>query len=219
MPTVFLQTDEYNARYFNSTYSMFSPLYVIHILSELTPAPRNWGQSDCMMSNALEASNVLIAIEPISVQRKEPVELNESLKRGLPTRSVSRHAPLPASHILTVLSLDANASQVESCEKATELTQLLWPLSVCRYAPLLVSQILTVLSLDADPIRVESYKKATELTQPLWPLSVCRYAPLLASQILTVLSLDADASQVEPCEKVTKPTHLLWSSSVCRHAL
>jgi hypothetical protein len=39
--------------------------------------------------------------------------------------SVCRHAPLLASHILTVLSLDAEASRVESCEKATELTQRL----------------------------------------------------------------------------------------------
>ena len=39
---------------------------------------------------------------------------------------------------------------VPSCEKATELTQSLWPLSVCRQSPLLASQILTVLSPDAD---------------------------------------------------------------------
>ena len=32
-----------------------------------------------------------------------------------------------------------------SCEKATELTESLWPSSVCRQAPLLASQILTVL--------------------------------------------------------------------------
>jgi hypothetical protein len=65
---------------------------------------------------------------------------------------------------LTVLSWDAEASRVESCEKATELTKWLWPLSVCRHAPVLASQILTVLSSDAEASRVESCEKATELT-------------------------------------------------------
>ncbi|KAF2626091.1 hypothetical protein BU25DRAFT_472279 [Macroventuria anomochaeta] len=48
--------------------------------------------------------------------------------------SVCRHAPLPVSHTLTVLSYDADASLLESCEKATEVTWLLWPSSVCRQA-------------------------------------------------------------------------------------
>jgi hypothetical protein len=96
--------------------------------------------------------------------------------RVLPTLSVCRHAPLLASQILTVLSLDADASLVESCEKATELTKSLWSSSVCRHAPLLASQILTVLSLDADASLVESCEKATELTLSLWPSSVCRHA-------------------------------------------
>ena len=93
---------------------------------------------------------------------------------------------------------------LESCEKATELTQSLWPSSVCRHAPLLASQILTVLSSDADASRAESWEKATDLTQSLWPSSVCRHSPLLASQILTVRSSDADASRAESCEKATE---------------
>jgi hypothetical protein len=64
--------------------------------------------------------------------------------------------PLLASQILIVLSSDAEASCVESCEKATELTQLLWPSSVWRQVPLLASQILIVLSPDAEASRVES---------------------------------------------------------------
>jgi hypothetical protein len=63
-----------------------------------------------------------------------------------------------------VLSIDADASRVVSCEKATDLTQLLWLLSVCRHAQLLASQILTVLSSDADASRVESCEKATDMT-------------------------------------------------------
>ena len=78
------------------------------------------------------------------------------LKSALPTSTVCRHAPLRASQILTVPSPDADASRVESCEKATEWTGLLWPSSVCRHAPLRASQILTVWSPDADASRVES---------------------------------------------------------------
>jgi hypothetical protein len=35
---------------------------------------------------------------------------------------------------LTVLSSDADASLVESCEKATDKTEPPWPSSVCRHA-------------------------------------------------------------------------------------
>ncbi|KAF2003868.1 hypothetical protein P154DRAFT_411585, partial [Amniculicola lignicola CBS 123094] len=71
----------------------------------------------------------------------------------------------------TVLSLDADASRLESGEKATELTAPLWPLSVYRHVPLLTSQILTVLSRDADASQLESGEKATDKTQLLWPSS------------------------------------------------
>src|SRR5271170_2499972 len=98
------------------------------------------------------------------------------LKSALPIPSVCRHSPLLASQILTVLSPDADASHVESCEKATELTESSWPSSVCRHLPLLASQILTVLSSDPDASRAESGEKATELTRSLWPSSVCRQA-------------------------------------------
>ena len=73
--------------------------------------------------------------------------------------------PLPASQILTVQSFDADASRVESREKATDQTVKLCPWSVCRQAPLLASQILIVRSLDADASQVESCEKATELAE------------------------------------------------------
>ena len=82
----------------------------------------------------------------------------------LPILSVWRHSPLLASQILTVLSRDADASRAESWEKATELTESLWPLSVWRHSPLLASQILTVLSYDADASRAKSWEKATDMT-------------------------------------------------------
>src|SRR2546423_11603005 len=97
------------------------------------------------------------------------------LKSALPISSVCRHLPLRASQILTVLSPDADASRVKSCEKATELTQWLWPSSVCRHLPLRASQILTVLSYDADASLVESCEKATERTERRWDACVCRH--------------------------------------------
>ena len=48
--------------------------------------------------------------------------------------SVAVQAPLLASQILTMPSPDADASRVESCEKATELTELLCPSSVAVQA-------------------------------------------------------------------------------------
>src|SRR5450432_186043 len=103
------------------------------------------------------------------------------LKSALPISSVCRHLPLLASQILTVLSPDADASRAESCEKATDQTQSLWPSSVCRHSPLLASQTLTVVSSDADASRAESCEKATDLTPWLWPSSVCRQALHLSS--------------------------------------
>lgn len=75
--------------------------------------------------------------------------------------NVCRHAPLLKSQILTVLSRDADASLIESCEKATDLTALLWPSSVCRQAPLTVSHSLRVALYDAKASVVESCEKAT----------------------------------------------------------
>jgi hypothetical protein len=87
---------------------------------------------------------------------------NDILKGALPILSVCRHLSLLASQILIVLSYNADASRVESGEKATDQTPSLWPLSVCRYLLLLISQILTVLSYNADASRAESGEKAID---------------------------------------------------------
>lgn len=97
--------------------------------------------------------------------------------------SVWKHAPLLASYILIVASLDDDATQAESCEKATKRTSLLCLWSVLRHAPLLASQILTVLSYDADAIQAESCEKATELTPSLCPSSVDRQGLYFSSII------------------------------------
>jgi hypothetical protein len=78
--------------------------------------------------------------------------------------SVCKHSPLLASHTLTVLSYDADASLLESCEEATDQTVLLWPSSICRHAPLLASYALTVLLNDANASLLELCEKATKLT-------------------------------------------------------
>src|SRR5438045_1171366 len=70
--------------------------------------------------------------------------------------SVLRQAPLPASQILTVTSLDPDTMRVPSCENATDLTSWLWPSSILRQVPLPASQILTVSSLDPDTTHVPS---------------------------------------------------------------
>jgi hypothetical protein len=59
--------------------------------------------------------------------------------------SVCKHVLRLVSYTLKVLSYNADASLVKSCEKATELTGLLWPFSVCRHALLLVSYTWTAL--------------------------------------------------------------------------
>ena len=64
--------------------------------------------------------------------------------------SVCSAAPDPASHSLTVLSHDTDASTLPSGEKVTALTGPEWLSNVCSAAPDPVSLSLTVLSCDAD---------------------------------------------------------------------
>ena len=148
----------------------------------------------------------LIVRAPVSVWNHEPLA-SRDIQESTQSVIFCKHLPLSTSYILAVWShdidtqasadtcrashilvwlYDADANQVESCEKATDLTDLLWPSSVCRHAPLIASQILIVRSYDADASRVELCEKATDVRYRLWPLSVCRHAPLLESQILTV---------------------------------
>ena len=77
------------------------------------------------------------------------------------TSSVCSTAPEPASHSLTVLSSDADASVLPSGEKATALTAYKWPSSVYSTAPDPASHSLTVLSHDADASVLPSGEKAT----------------------------------------------------------
>jgi hypothetical protein len=56
---------------------------------------------------------------------------NEILLSTFLILSVWKHSPLLASHILTVPSSNADASRVESWEKATDLTSPLRPSAKC----------------------------------------------------------------------------------------
>ncbi|KAJ4310784.1 hypothetical protein N0V84_010792 [Fusarium piperis] len=64
--------------------------------------------------------------------------------------------------IRAVLSLEADATIVESCENTTESTQLLWPSSTCSHFPVFAFQIRTVWSPEADATIVESCENTTE---------------------------------------------------------
>jgi hypothetical protein len=144
--TVIPRTDEHDGRYSDGIQSIFSLACMIHVSSELRLVPRYRGGTG---SAAVVRPNILgtsMTIVPLLVKRQESVEPKERTLEILPVLKMCRHAPLLSSHSLTVLSLDADASLVESCEKATELTELLWPSSVCRHAPqLLLISGLTVI--------------------------------------------------------------------------
>ncbi|KAF4458401.1 hypothetical protein FALBO_14867 [Fusarium albosuccineum] len=90
--------------------------------------------------------------------------------------------------IRTVLSPEADATIVESCENTTDLTQSLWPSSTCSHFPVFAFQIRTVSSSEADATIVESCENTTDLTPLLWPSSTCSHFPVFAFQIRTVLS-------------------------------
>ena len=70
-------------------------------------------------------------------------------------------APVPASQSRTVRSVEADATSVPSGEKATALTEPVWPWSVCMAAPVAASQSRTVPSLEADATSVPSGEKVT----------------------------------------------------------
>ena len=99
--------------------------------------------------------------------RRDPLDYGLRASGGI--------VPEAASQILTVLSSDADARRLSSCEKATDVTHALWPSSVWRHLPEAASQILTVLSSDADARRLSSCEKATDVTHWLWPSSVWRH--------------------------------------------
>jgi hypothetical protein len=132
--------------------------------------------------------------DPLLVWREVQSSEKERVPTMAPTSNVCSTAPDPASHSLTVLSLDADASSLPSGEKATAVTQSEWPSSVCSTAPDPASHSLTALSRDADASSLLSGEKATALIQLEWPSSVCSTAPEPASHSLIVLSYDADAS-------------------------
>jgi hypothetical protein len=94
-------------------------------------------------------------ILPLFIRRFESILSNDKLLIIVLTTTVWWREPVLVSQILTALSSDADASSLESCEKATERTARPWPSSVCWREPVFVSQILTV-SSDADASSLES---------------------------------------------------------------
>lgn len=124
--------------------------------------------------------------------------------------------------MMTVLSQLPDASRRPSGEKATELTQWLWPSSFwtcCSRPCSSVSQTIAVLPSLPDASRRPSGEKATELTPLIWLSSVYCNAPISVFQIRTVWSSEADASRRPSGEKATELTQPVWPSSVCKHRL
>jgi hypothetical protein len=76
------------------------------------------------------------------------------------------------------VSSDADASSLESGEKATDLTPPLCPLSVCCSVLVAAFQSRTVLSFDANASSLKLGEKATDQTTPLCPSSVCYSTPV-----------------------------------------
>src|SRR5436190_22142901 len=62
----------------------------------------------------------------------DPSLENESVRIVVPASSVCRTAPVAASHSLTVLSYETDASCLPSGEKATAHTEAEWSSSVCN---------------------------------------------------------------------------------------
>lgn len=110
---------------------------------------------------------------PLFVLRNLPSAENERTIGTAPTSRVCCSAPDLVSHSLIVLSRDADASCLPSCENTTDRTEREWHFSVCCSAPDLVSHNLMVLSSDADASRLPSGKNATDKTEPEWSFSVC----------------------------------------------
>ncbi|KAM0533497.1 hypothetical protein ACHAO7_012402, partial [Fusarium culmorum] len=66
--------------------------------------------------------------------------------------------------IRTVLSYEADATFVESCENVTEVTHSPWPSSTRSQSPVSAFQIRAVSSREADATFVESCENTTEMT-------------------------------------------------------
>lgn len=75
------------------------------------------------------------------------------------------HWPEAVSHILIVLSLEADASRLPSSDHAIDVIKSLCPARVDVHWPVAGSHILTVLSKEADASRLPSGDQAIDLTK------------------------------------------------------
>ena len=93
-----------------------------------------------------------------------------------------------------------------SCEKATAITQPVYPFSVCTSWPVLGFQSLTVLSKGLGASSKPSCEKAAIITQPVYLPGVYISWFMLGFQSLTMLSKVPEASSESFCEKATTIT-------------
>src|SRR5262245_58832893 len=86
--------------------------------------------------------------------------------------------PVVGSQMRSVLSSEADISQVPSGATAHPLTGPVWPVIVWRVVPVAVSQMRSVLSNEADTSQVPSGATAHPITGQVWPSRVRRVVPV-----------------------------------------
>jgi hypothetical protein len=84
------------------------------------------------------------------------------------------------------LSSEPDTIRVPSLEKATELTDPVWPLSTFSFTPVDASHTCTELSYEPDTICVPSLENATELDRSSVALELLQLTPVDASHTRTV---------------------------------
>ena len=122
--------------------------------------------------------------------------------------SVCKHAPLLASQILTVLSPDAEASRVESWEKATDETQSLWPSNVCsrirnKYDPSRLLDVGTSNQATAKSLAPSAARQwALANLAPLGELKIAAVSRYKLTMIDTDASNDSGAEDVDDIRRI-----------------
>lgn len=103
-----------------------------------------------------------------------PTTTTEGYKSALRRLLLGVNRPKPRKPTLSVESLLAETSILESALHATRYTAATCPLSEATNLPVLPSQILTALSNPAEAIHLPSGEKATWLTCFWWPVRRAR---------------------------------------------
>ena len=91
-----------------------------------------------------------------------------------------------------------------SCENATDLILLVWPINFYSSAPVKVSHTHTELSSEPETILMSLDENATELIKSRWPYKCCSSVPVEAPHICTDLAIELETILVSSCETTTE---------------